>query len=65
MDWRQLILAVWLSLDWSRTLQTGVLIVIVVAAAATAVIVGGHVLLAGVLGTVGYRAISGLMRRRT
>jgi hypothetical protein len=65
MDWRQLILAVWISLNWPRTLQAGVLITIIVAAAATATIVAGHVLLAGLLGTAAYRAIKRLVRRRT
>jgi hypothetical protein len=65
MDWRQLILAVWKSLDWPRTLQVGFLITITVAAAATAAIIAGHVLLAGLLGTAGYRAIKRLVKRRT
>jgi hypothetical protein len=57
MDWRQLILEVFKTLTWSRTLQIGLLIAILTAAA----VITGHVLLTGVAGAVGYRTIRRLI----
>lgn len=57
MDWQQLILEIFKTLTWRRTLQIGLLIAILTAAA----VITGHVLLTGVVGTVGYRGIRRLI----
>jgi hypothetical protein len=59
MDWRQLILEIFRALTWTRTLQVGLLIAILTVAAA----IIGHVLLTGIAGAVGYRAIRRLISK--